>query len=90
MTKNKTPRINPYQRLLETFREYWRGVEYAQRKTMWRYARDSLGKNWSLVDLDQRVAAAQQIGYDVILISDDEGLLVQYRKKHPDMPWEVR
>lgn len=90
MTTNKTPRINPYQRLLATFKEYARNVEWRHTCFMFLYPRSSLGDGYQLTDLDQRVAAAEQLGYDVTLTSDKEGLLVRYRKKIPQLPWEVR
>ena len=81
---------NPYNRLLEVFKDYARKVEYRRKKLMWRYPVDKLDTGWSLVKLNERVLAAQQIGYEVILAADEQGLFVYYQKKAPDMPYEVR
>lgn len=82
--------INPYERLKREFREYASAIEYPHTKVMWRYPKERLHEGWTLANLAERVAAAEQIGYDVILQSDDEGLRVIYRKKRPSTPWEAR
>lgn|GEM_PF-6513971 len=84
-------RFNPYTALKQTFTEYVNAVEFARRKNMWFYPKDKLSSaTWSLSDLWERTAAAEQLGYDVVLTASDKGLIVTYRKKHPDRPWEVR
>ena len=55
---------------------------------MWRYPKDNLGGNWSLRDLNERVIAAKQLGYEVFLTSTDDGLLVQYKKEIKEIPYE--
>lgn len=77
----------PYQRLLEDVMKFASGVKYAHRKTMWTYPKARLGEHWDLSDLNARVAAADQLGYDVRLVSKDEGMVVQYVKR-PDVPFQ--
>ena len=81
MTKKQTA----YSRLLDEFREYYNAVKYPRMKLMWRYTRRNLSDSWVLSDLYQRVAAAEQIGYEVVLKAEDEGLSVWYRKKPPTL-----
>lgn len=82
--------VTPYQRLLQTFREYVNAVEYPHRKSMWTYPMAKLEGGWDLSELRQRVAAAEQLGYETMLEATDDGLRVMYRKKRPEAPWEVR
>ncbi len=86
----KTKPITPYARLLAAFRQYVSAVEYPHTKYMWRYPKKRLHEGWQLTDLAERVAAADQLGFDVVLQNDDDGLKVLYRKKRPETPWEVR
>lgn len=78
--------ITPYARLLADVRKFAISVKFAHKKLMWRYNKQDLGKNWTLTDLYERVKAAEQLGYDVVLIAEDAGLAVQYTKR-PDVPW---
>jgi len=77
----------PYQRLLEDVQDFATRVKFAHRKTMWIYPKKELDGTWNLDELYERVAAADQLGYDVRLISNDEGLLVQYIKR-PEVPFQ--
>jgi hypothetical protein len=88
MAKTKT--VTPYQRLLEDARDFARKVKYRHRTTMWLYDKAKLGTGWSLVDLYERTAAAEQLGYDVVLEANENGLLVKYVKKVPETPWEFK
>jgi hypothetical protein len=89
---NRKP-ITPYQRLLTEFREFASKIYYPHTKTMWVYPKGKLGERWNLYDLAERTAAAEQLGYDVVLKyvndGDNPGLCVQYRKKPPLRPWVV-
>lgn len=87
---DKTKRISPYTRLLESFREYVNAVELRHQRSMWVYPKARLGESWGLTDLNERVAAASQLGYDVILRATDEGLQVRYIKQIPQRPYEVQ
>lgn len=89
MSEKKKP-ITPYERLKTAFRQYVSAVEYPHSKCMWRYPKKRLHEGWQLADLAERVAAADQLGFDVLLQNDEEGLKVVYRKKRPETPWEIR
>lgn len=86
---DKTKRISPYVRLMGAFREYVTAVELRHQRSMWVYPKEKLDDGWRLTGLNERVAAASQLGYDVILRSTDEGLQVLYIKQIPQRPYEV-
>lgn len=81
--------ITPYQRLLDVMREAWNEVQYAHRVEMWFWPKDKLTANWRLDTLAERVEAANQIGYDVILENTSSGLSVFYRKRPPGRPFPL-
>jgi hypothetical protein len=83
-------RFNPYTALKAEFTKYVNAVEFPKRKAMWTYPKARLGEAWNLAELWERVAAAEQLGYDVVLTATAEGLVVTYRQKRPDRPWETR
>lgn len=78
--------VNPYSRLLDEVKQFAFRVKHPQRKTMWRYPKDKLSERWSLADLYERVAAANQLDYDVRLTTSDDGLIVEYIKR-PTIPY---
>jgi hypothetical protein len=82
--------VTPYARLLQSFKEYARAVEYRQRVTMWLYPMEKLSERWNLLDLYERTKAAEQLGYDVLVSAEDEGIVVRYIKKIPSRPWVVQ
>jgi hypothetical protein len=84
--KNKP--VTPYDRLIRAVRRYVSSVLYPKKKTMWVYPKDKLSQGWSLSDLYERVAAADQLGYDVRLRIGETGLVVEYveRPKEIDYP----
>lgn len=86
MSKRKTP----YQMLLEDIQDFVRKVKYPERELMWEYPKDRLAEGWRLTDLSERVRAAAQLGYDVVIVPTDNGLRVEYRKR-PVLPysWDV-
>lgn len=86
----KDRRKNPYEMLLEEFKEYANKVEHPKTKQMWRYTEDGLKKAWFLGNLLQRVMAAEQLGFDVMLKNNDGSLEVQYVEKRPVRPWRTR
>ncbi len=49
-----------------------------------------LNEGWALQDLYERTKAAEQLGYDVQPVANDEGLSVRYKKQIPVIPfsWE--
>ncbi len=76
-------RIMPYQRLLDRFYAFIQAVKYPHKVELWYYPHDEIDakKVWHMQFLQQRVMAADQLGYDVILESRDTGLHVFYRKR---------
>lgn len=85
----KAKPISPYQRLMDRFKEFANKIEYREKITMWVYPKNKLTESWSLKDLYERVAAAEQLNYDVQLLATDGGLEVKYIKKIPKRPWDV-
>lgn len=79
-------RLNPYQRLANEFLEWAYKVTGPKRKSMWFYPLGRLNEGWKLYDLYERTAAAEQLGFDVILKADDKGLHVEYVEKRPEKP----
>ncbi len=80
-------RKTPYQLILEEAKCFCREVKFRRTVLMWRYPKNDLGKNWNIASLYERVAAAGQLGYEVVLSADNNGLGVEYRKKVPETPW---
>lgn len=79
-------KINPYQRLLNEAGKWAYEIRYPKNIKMWVYPKSKLGLNWNLTDLYERTKAAEQLGYDVILVATDEGLEVKYQKMKPEIP----
>lgn len=75
-------RLNPYQYLLKDVREFCRKIKYAHTATMFFYPKKNIEKNgYTLDEVWARVSAAQQLGYEVIIESNIDGLYMIYRKK---------
>lgn len=85
----KAKPITPYQRLMDDFREYARKVNYPKRVAMFLLPKDKLSQAWKLEDVWERTKAAEQLGYDVTVRADDDGLHFGYVCKRPDTPWNV-
>lgn len=83
----KTKPVTPYQRLLEEAQQFASDVENPHTRLMWVYPKDKLSTGWNLADLAERVAAANQLGYDVKLVNHEGALQVFYVKKMPSRPW---
>jgi hypothetical protein len=81
--------INPYMTLKGRFRDFINACINRRPKTMWLYPKVKLGNNWTLDDLYHRVAAAEQLGFDVGLFATNEGLEVRYLKKLPERPRDI-
>jgi hypothetical protein len=75
--------VTPYARLLEKVNDFASKVAYPRRVAMFWYAKAKLGDGWSLTDLYERTKAADQLGYDVVLLAKDDGLHVQYVQRRP-------
>lgn len=77
----KPVRVTPYQRLLRRVQNFAVEVKYAHKRIMWVYPKNRMQERWCLADLNERVAAADQLGYDCVLIANNGDLVVQYRKR---------
>ena len=84
--------ITPYQRLLTQMREAWNKVEYARTVTMFYFRKDRLdkGEDFRMDDVRERVMAAEQLGYEVVLEVKEGALYMLYRKKPPERPSVLR
>lgn len=75
--------ITPYARLLGQVNAFASKVAYPHTRSMFFYPRAKLSEEWALTDLWERTKAAEQLGYDVVLLANDVGLHVQYVKARP-------
>lgn len=82
----KEKRKTPYQMLLKEVKEWASKVRYRHEKEMWLYPKKYLTNGWSMAELYERVSAAEQLGYDVVLYATKDGLSVRYRKQIPNVP----
>ena len=73
--------INPYQRLLDKIVSFCGSLKYRHTVLMFTYPKEELDANWSMKQLYERVAAADQLGYDVKLKATTEGLEFWYEKR---------
>lgn len=85
----KTKPVTPYARLLEQFKEFCDDVFYRPNPPMFFYPKNNLKDGWNLVDVYERTAAANTLGFDVMLTAKENGLQVTYIKKLPSRPWNV-
>ncbi len=81
---------NPYNRLKRIAIKWAGSAIYPHTRIMWTYPKEKLPGYWDLDKLFERVAAAKQLGYMVILEADDSGLKVLYRKLPDELPLELR
>lgn len=81
--------INPYTRLKSQFRDWVNEVLSRKMIGMWYYQKEKLNCAWRLSGLWQRVMAADQLGYDVILKAEEDGLRTYYVKKLPERPYNM-
>ena len=80
--------INPYMTLKREFEEWIRKVMTRRVVSMWVYPADTIGTTkCNLMNLSERVQAAEQLGYGVRLRWTDAGLIVEYVEKLPRTPW---
>ena len=80
---------NPYTRLKEIGQRFANKVHSPKRRTMWVYPKARIEEGWNLRDLRERVMAASQLGFEVLLEADDGDLHVIYQEKRPETPWEL-
>ena len=82
---------NPYTRLRDEYRKWASSIIAPQVFGMFKLeGARTPGKAWRIHDLCERVAAADQIGFHVRLRVDGDDLLVEYVKRAPPPPWEIR
>ncbi len=83
--------VNPYSRLKRIAIEWASSVIYPHKRLMWTYPKSKLeNESWCLANLFERVSAAGQLGYTVVLEADDSGLRVMYKKLPDELPWELK
>lgn len=75
---------NPYNRLKDRMAQRFLEIIYPRKKIMWNYPKNRLHEGWPLRDLWERTAAAKQIGYEVVLTAEEDGLRVTYVNARPD------
>ena len=79
--------INPYQRLLDKIVSFCDSLKYRHTVLMFTYPKEELDSNWNMKQLYERVATADQLGYDVEIRSTSNGLEMWY-KQRIDIPIE--
>ncbi len=82
-------RETPYSRLLTAARQFDLRVRNPKRIGMFFYPAAKLSEGWSLVDLNERVKAAEQLGFDVRLVAKEDGLHVQYVKRPDEIEYSI-
>lgn len=81
---------NPYMRLKALASNWAYKAKFPKRTQMWTYPKAKLCDHWKLDELYQRVVAATQLQHDVVLRATDDGLVVEYRERCPDLPYELQ
>ena len=84
--------VNPYTRLLNEIKDFCFKLKTRKVRPAFFIKRNSLKTNtYTLEDVYQRARAADDIGYEMIVIADDDGLRFKYREKLPRIPiyWEL-
>ena len=79
----------PYQHLIEKCKTWAFSVVYPRRTIMFVIPKARLSEAWTLADVYERTKAADQLGYDVVLVAADRGLEMFYRKRPKTTPWEI-
>ncbi len=83
-------KTNPYINLLLSIQDFCKKIECRREKGMWYYEKSKLDTSWKLKDLYERVAAGKQLGYDVVLKTDEKGLHVFYVEEIPEIPYRFK
>lgn len=78
--KNKP--TNPYVMLLNEIKAWIRKLKYRHTARMFFWTVENLAadKVWRLDGLYQRVIAAKELGYEVVVEADEKGMTTKYRK----------
>lgn len=76
---------NPYTKLLNDIRKFCSKLKHARRTPMFYFSKDTLKphNSWRLDDVYQRALAAKELGHEVILEADENGLHIKYREQTP-------
>ena len=79
----------PYSRLLNKIKKFSEELKLAHTANMFAISKQDLGKSYGFQDIWERTMAAQQIGYEVVIKADLEGIHINYRKtvSVPTMWW---
>lgn len=87
MTDNKAEKEQKarFNSLKREANELYDALSGRRKILMWTYPKEKLGVNWNLQDLWDRTAAAQTLGWDVIIESSVEGIKVYYAAKLPSI-----
>ena len=79
-------KLNPYSRLLNEIKKWCYEIRYPKEIELWYYGKEGIKANGDIFILNERVIAAQQLGYEVYIVSDGEFLRYKYRRKMPEIP----
>jgi len=83
--------MNPYTRLLEKCSVWSVKVRCPKTRRMFTFANVEHGSGrYSLNDVFQRTAAADQLGFDVRLRVSGKDLVAEYVERPPEPPREIR
>ena len=83
-------RLNPYEYLRRECAQWARSVTDPKLVEMWIWDPSAVEKSADLYCLRERVFAARQLGFDVVVESDGKSITVKYRKRPPLAPWKIR
>ena len=85
----KEKRKNPYQKLLDEIIEFCDQVKHRHQVFMFRYPISNIkaADSFRLDNLSERVKAAGQLGYDVVLEHNADGDLVAHYRKKVSIPF---
>ena len=87
--KKQKPKT-PYQHLIETCRDWADTVVSASERTAYIITATRLHEGFVLSGVAERVQAADQLGWDVILRFRSDGTLaIVYRKRPTSPPWQI-
>lgn len=85
-------RISPYTRLQETGRAFFRKMVLPRKRHMFTLPNArTKPSTWDMSAVYQRVEAAKQLGYEVVIETTSDDLVLKYVEKRPeysDLPLE--
>lgn len=82
--------LTPYERLKRRGSELFSNIVYCRRRTMFTLKTGNFN-TFSLLDVLQRIHAAQQLGFEVVAIADGEAIRLEYRPARPEtIPYEFQ